>query len=206
MISKICKSSTIWLEKLLFLSVLTGKRNANCKHEYIMKGFSLMSSHFFTKKHSVTFYWKLLQIVITKYLWVWVATATVFLNSVKYNHINMGKKCKHHLNKINPTYFSISIKILFCPHHIQMKIQKIVHCVPYYTTINLELVCCKKQKKTSSWLVTGLRNRGPLKILNGTKFILDDQGNHLDSNTISLESFKPFRVWLFCKPVLYRLY
>ena len=30
-------------------------------------------------------------------------------------------------------------------------------------------------------------NRGPLKILNGMKLILDDQGTHLDSYTIGLE-------------------
>ena len=35
--------------------------------------------------------------------------------------------------------------------------------------------------KKSSWLVTGYWNRGPLKILNGIKLILDDQGNHLDT-------------------------
>ena len=31
---------------------------------------------------------------------------------------------------------------------------------------------------------------GTLKILNGVKLILDDQGNHLDSYTIRLESFR----------------
>ena len=35
--------------------------------------------------------------------------------------------------------------------------------------------------------------RGPLKNLNGTKLILDDLGNHLDSYAISLESFRSFR-------------
>ena len=44
-------------------------------------------------------------------------------------------------------------------------------------------------------------NRRPLKILNGIKLILDDQGNHLDSYTISLESFRSFRSPLFRKPV-----
>ena len=39
-------------------------------------------------------------------------------------------------------------------------------------------------------------------ILNGMKLILDDQGNHLDSNTIGLESFRSFRGPLFHKPVL----
>ena len=47
--------------------------------------------------------------------------------------------------------------------------------------VALEPVCCKKQQKKSYWPVTGLWNRGPLKILNGIKLILDDQGNHLDS-------------------------
>ena len=54
----------------------------------------------------------------------------------------------------------------------------------------------KKKFLTSYWL-----NRGPLKILNGIKLILDDQGNHLDSYTISLESFRSFRGPLFRKPV-----
>ena len=43
--------------------------------------------------------------------------------------------------------------------------------------------------------------RGPLKILNGIKLTLNDQGNHLDSYTISLESFSSFRGHPFQKPV-----
>ena len=35
----------------------------------------------------------------------------------------------------------------------------------------------------------------------GIKLILDDQGNHLDSYTISLESFRSFRGPQFRKPV-----
>ena len=42
---------------------------------------------------------------------------------------------------------------------------------------------------------------GPLKDLNGIKLILDDQGNHLDSYTISYESFRSFRGPPFYKPV-----
>ena len=41
--------------------------------------------------------------------------------------------------------------------------------------------------------VTGLWNKGPLKVLNVTKLILDDHGNNLDSFRISLESFRSFR-------------
>ena len=37
--------------------------------------------------------------------------------------------------------------------------------------------------------------------MNGIKLILDDKGNHLDSYTISLESFRSFRGPLFRKPV-----
>ena len=40
-----------------------------------------------------------------------------------------------------------------------------------------------------------------MKVLNGTKLILDDQDNHLDSFRINLESFKSFRGPLFYKPV-----
>ena len=47
----------------------------------------------------------------------------------------------------------------------------------------LEPVCCKKRQK-SSLTVTGLGTRGPLKILNGTKLILDDQEDHFDSSSI----------------------
>ena len=43
----------------------------------------------------------------------------------------------------------------------------------------LESVCCKKRQK----IVPGLGNKGPLKVLNGTKLILDDHGNNLDSFT-----------------------
>ena len=63
-----------------------------------------------------------------------------------------------------------------------------------------EPVYCKKQQK-SSWPVTVLWNRGPLKILHGIKLILDDQKNHLDSYTISLESFSSFSGPLFRKLV-----
>ena len=45
-------------------------------------------------------------------------------------------------------------------------------------------------------------NRGLLKILNDIKLILDDQGNHLDSYTISLKSFRSFRGPLFPKSVI----
>ena len=49
--------------------------------------------------------------------------------------------------------------------------------------------------------MTGLENEGPLKVLNGTKLILDDHGNNLDSFRISLESFRSFRGPLLPKPV-----
>ena len=38
-----------------------------------------------------------------------------------------------------------------------------------------------RNSKKKFWPVTGLWNRGPLKILYGIKLILDDQGNHLES-------------------------
>ena len=66
---------------------------------------------------------------------------------------------------------------------------------------SLELVCCKKLQKNSSWPVTGFGNKGPLKVLNGTKLIVDNHGNNLDSFRISLESFRYFRCPLFHKPI-----
>ena len=43
-------------------------------------------------------------------------------------------------------------------------------------------------------------NKGPLKALNGTKLILDDHGNNLDSFRINLISFRASRGPLFHKP------
>ena len=48
--------------------------------------------------------------------------------------------------------------------------------------------------QNSSWPVTGLGNKGPQKVLNGAKLILDDHGNNLDSFRLSLESFGSIRV------------
>ena len=49
--------------------------------------------------------------------------------------------------------------------------------------------------------MTGLGNKGILKVLNGTKLTLDDHGNNLESFRISLESFKSFRDPLLHKPI-----
>ena len=65
----------------------------------------------------------------------------------------------------------------------------------------LEPFYCKKRQK-SPWLVTGLGNRGPLKVINGTKLILDDHMIHFDSFRICFESFRSFRGTLFPKPVV----
>ena len=59
----------------------------------------------------------------------------------------------------------------------------------------------KQQKKVPDQLLVCGIVWGPLKIVNGIKLILDDQGNHLDSYTIRLESFRSFIGPLFCKPV-----
>ena len=52
----------------------------------------------------------------------------------------------------------------------------------------------KQQKKVPDQLLVCGIVWGPLKIVNGIKLILDDQGNHLNSYTISLESFRSFKV------------
>ena len=48
----------------------------------------------------------------------------------------------------------------------------------------VEPVCCKKRPKIvpDQLLVWGIRS--PLKVLNGTKLILDDQANNLDCNLL----------------------
>ena len=59
----------------------------------------------------------------------------------------------------------------------------------------------KETAKNSSWPVIGLGNKGPLKVLNDTKQILDDHGNTLDSFRVSWESFRSFRGPLLLKSV-----
>ena len=54
--------------------------------------------------------------------------------------------------------------------------------------------------RNSYWPVTGLGNKGLLNVLNGTKLVLDDHGNNLDSFRINLESFRSFRGHLLPKP------
>ena len=58
-----------------------------------------------------------------------------------------------------------------------------------------------RKANNSSWPVTGLGNKGPLKVLNGIKLILDGHWNNLDSFRISFESFRSFRGPLLLKPV-----
>ena len=58
-----------------------------------------------------------------------------------------------------------------------------------------------RNSNNSSWPVTGLGSKGPLKVLNGTKLILDDHRKNLNSFRISLESFRSFRGPLHHKPV-----
>ena len=59
----------------------------------------------------------------------------------------------------------------------------------------------QEMAKNNNWPVTGLGNKGCLKILNGTKLIIDDHGNNLNSFRIILESFSFFRGPLLLKPV-----
>ena len=54
--------------------------------------------------------------------------------------------------------------------------------------------------------VTGLYDKGTMKVVNGTTLILDDQGNHIDSFNISLESFRSFRGLLFHKKATGQLF
>ena len=72
---------------------------------------------------------------------------------------------------------------------------------PIMSIYPLEPVCCKKRPKIVPDQFTGLGNKGPLKVLNGTKMILDDHRNNMDSFRIKLESFRSFRGPLLLKPV-----
>ena len=69
------------------------------------------------------------------------------------------------------------------------------------STLPLEPVCCKKRPKIVPDQLLVLWNKGPLKVLNGTKLTLDDHGNSLDSFIIGLESFGFFGGPLLHKPV-----
>ena len=64
----------------------------------------------------------------------------------------------------------------------------------------LEPSCYKKRQKSPNQ-ATGLGNRGPLKVLNGTKLIPNDKQGHSCSIRINLVSFRTFRCHLFPKPV-----
>ena len=92
---------------------------------------------------------------------------------------------------------------LFISHQLSLDVavkhERVVDYPPLKLKYLLEPVYYKWQKSTL--LITDLWNRGPLKVLNSTKMILDDQGNHLDSFRISLESFRYFKDPLFHEPV-----
>ena len=65
---------------------------------------------------------------------------------------------------------STSIILKFCPHWLETGTYHFV------TTLTVHTV---RNSKNSSWPVTGSWNRGPLKILNDMKLIMDDQRNGL---------------------------
>ena len=58
-----------------------------------------------------------------------------------------------------------------------------------------------RKKVPDQLLVCGIGDLWALKILNGKKLILDDQGNHLDSIAIGLDSFRSFKGPLLHKAV-----
>ena len=65
----------------------------------------------------------------------------------------------------------------------------------------LEPVCCKNLQKNSSWPVTGLWSRGPLKDLKDSKLILNESKLFPLSSRVSLVPFRTFRGPLFPKLV-----
>ena len=94
----------------------------------------------------------------------------------------------------------VPLRTLGPPHTLKLKFASfwkwVFWSIKYLEMIKhrnrLELVCCKKRPKNSSWPLTDLETRGPLMVLNGIILILDDHGNNLDSLRISLESFRSF--------------
>ena len=119
------------------------------------------------------------------------ASKKIFLKNSFFLYESILGICKANFKHANFTilYFNMNNKVWWI-------IWKIMALLPVIT--GLEPVCCKKRQK----IVTGLRN----KVLNGTKLILDDHGNNLDSFRISLESFRSFKGPLPHKPVLVRNY
>ena len=86
-----------------------------------------------------------------------------------------------------------------------MFFKKATKCDEIFTIdLTLLYISVKSKVKISSIFVAFLKNKNFTdlwKILNCIKLILGDQGNYLDSYTISLESFRSFRGPLFRKPV-----
>jgi hypothetical protein len=72
----------------------------------------------------------------------------------------------------------------------------ISHFAHFFEVVTLKGLFCTRAGLL--YQVTGLWNRGPLKVLNGFLLVLDDQG---DSFRISLESIRSYRGPLFHKPV-----
>ena len=100
-------------------------------------------------------------------------------------------------------YIVMDFFLQWRPHILVFMVALFLHYDLTVWVFSLQVTVSRavRNSKKSSWLVTGLWNRGPLKILSGIKLILDGQGNHLDSHKISLKSFKSFRGPLFRKPV-----
>ena len=79
-------------------------------------------------------------------------------------------------------------------------------CQPEFETLfpiqaNNQSRFAVRNGKKSSWPVTCLGTRGPLKIMNCIKLILDDHVKHSDSFRIYFESFRSLRGTLLPKPV-----
>ena len=80
-----------------------------------------------------------------------------------------GGDCELHFKLQNSSRFTMDGISKMCPKILR-------HNIAFLITA----MCPKKVPNQG----TGLWNRGPLKVLNGTKLILDDQGDHFDSSSI----------------------
>ena len=99
------------------------------------------------------------------------------------------------------TYKEISFFLLiWFPHYISLfflitNILILIFDVLFLNNV-LEPVCCKKQQK-SSWPVTGLGNRGPLKDLNNSKLIVYESKWFPWSSRINFISFRIFIIFSY---------
>ena len=114
-------------------------------------------------------------------IWQWLAKSDVPRNQLRLNWERKLKECRKKLRRI---FCSQSLVLGIFQVEFTWRHLPSVNCINY--GFFLEPLQNTVLPKTSSKQVTGLWSRGPLKFLNDTKLILNDQGSHSLIQNISL--------------------